>query len=129
MDSIDEIAERIKEVMHRMSESPTSFADKLQVQRSSISHILSGRNKPSLDFVLKLLHAYPSISSDYILFGTAVETIQKNKTETDLDTNNEETKPLAVAAVSSPNRDKKLKQVVLLYEDGTFSTYLPQATE
>lgn len=129
MDSIDEIAERIKEVMHRMSESPTSFADKLQVQRSSISHILSGRNKPSLDFVLKLLHAYPSISSDYILFGTAVETIQKNKTETDLDTNNEETTPSAVAAVSSPNRDKKLKQVVLLYEDGTFSTYLPQATE
>lgn len=129
MDSIDEIAERIKEVMHRMSESPTSFADKLQVQRSSISHILSGRNKPSLDFVLKLLHAYPSISADYILFGTAVETIQKNKTETDLDTNSEETTPSAVAAVSSPNRDKKLKQVVLLYEDGTFSTYLPQATE
>ncbi|WP_243388953.1 helix-turn-helix domain-containing protein [Flavobacterium aurantiibacter] len=129
MDSIDEIAERIKEVMHRMSESPTSFADKLQVQRSSISHILSGRNKPSLDFVLKLLHAYPSISADYILFGTAVETIQGNKTETDLDTNNETTTPSAVAAVSSPNRDKKLKQVVLLYEDGTFSTYLPQATE
>ncbi|WP_298144290.1 helix-turn-helix transcriptional regulator [Flavobacterium sp.] len=129
MDSIDEIAERIKEVMHRMSESPTSFADKLQVQRSSISHILSGRNKPSLDFVLKLLHAYPSISADYILFGTAVETIQKNNTETDLDTNNETTTPSAVAAVSSSNRDKKLKQVVLFYEDGTFSTYLPQATE
>ena len=129
MDFIDEIAERIKEVMHRMSESPTSFADKLQVQRSSISHILSGWNKPSLDFVLKLLHAYPSISADYILFGTAVEKNEKHKIETDLVATDQTTTSSVPSGVTLSNRDKKLKQVVLLYDDGTFSTYLPQVTE
>ena len=129
MDSIDEIAERIKEVMHRMNESPTSFADKLQVQRSSISHILSGRNKPSLDFVLKLLNAYPTVSADYILFGTAVEKNKKQKIETDLEVTDETTTSSVPSGVTLSNREKKLKQVVLLYDDGTFSTYLPQVGE
>ncbi len=126
MDSIDEIAERIKEVMHSMSESPTSFADKLQVQRSSISHIISGRNKPSLDFVLKLLHAYPTVSADYILFGkTVVETRFPSplvgSTSSDNHTNEAEKLVESVNKIS-----KKVKQVVLFYEDGTFSHYTPE---
>ncbi|MDP4223940.1 MAG: helix-turn-helix transcriptional regulator, partial [Bacteroidota bacterium] len=39
------------------------------VQPSGISHILSGRNKPSLDFVLKMLERYPFISTEWLLFG------------------------------------------------------------
>lgn len=126
MDSIDEIAERIKEVMHQMGESPTSFADKLQVQRSSISHILSGRNKPSLDFVLKLLHAYPSVSADYILFGkTVVEARFPSATEGSSSSDNRTNE--SEKWVESFNKfSKKVKQVVLFYEDGTFSHYTPE---
>ncbi len=126
MDSIDEIAERIKEVMHQMGESPTSFADKLQVQRSSISHILSGRNKPSLDFVLKLLQAYPSVSADYILFGkTVVETRFPSATEGSSSFDNR-TNEVEKVVESFSKISKKVQQVVLFYEDGTFSHFTPE---
>jgi len=49
--------------------SSSKFADSIGVQRSSISHILSGRNKPSLDFIQKILSIYKNISSDWLLFG------------------------------------------------------------
>lgn len=49
--------------------SPAQLADDLGVQRSGISHILNGRNKPSLDFVQKLIRLYPDISMQWLLFG------------------------------------------------------------
>ncbi len=49
--------------------NPTRFADKIGVQRSSISHILSGRNKPSYDFLLKTLEAFPLLNAEWLLTG------------------------------------------------------------
>jgi transcriptional regulator with XRE-family HTH domain len=63
------IVDRIKQLMHDSELSAAAFADIIGVQRSSISHILSERNKPSLDFILKILHAYPSVSSEWLLKG------------------------------------------------------------
>ncbi len=61
--------DRIQLLLKTMNLSPSQFADEIQVQRSSISHILSGRNKPSLDFVLKILSTYSEINSDWLMFG------------------------------------------------------------
>jgi len=49
--------------------SPSKFADEIGVQRSSISHILSERNKPSLEFVQKILNTFPEINTDWLLTG------------------------------------------------------------
>ena len=64
------MTDRIQLILKSMNLSPSQFADAISVQRSSLSHILSGRNKPSLDFVTKVLTSYPEISSDWLLFGT-----------------------------------------------------------
>lgn len=45
------------------------MAEDIRVQPSGISHILSGRNKPSLDFILKMLEKYPYLSTEWLLFG------------------------------------------------------------
>ena len=45
------------------------FADEIGVQKSSISHIISGRNNASLDFVQKILYRYPEVNLDWIMFG------------------------------------------------------------
>ena len=47
--------EKIEEILNEFDLTPSRFADIIQVQRSSISHIISGRNKPSLDFIQKIL--------------------------------------------------------------------------
>lgn len=49
--------------------TPSQFADKLGVQRSGVSHLLSGRNKPSFEFINKMLVAYPKINPDWLITG------------------------------------------------------------
>ena len=61
--------DRIQAFLQNENKSYAQFADEIGVQPSGISHILSGRNNPSLDFVIKMLHRYPSLSADWLLFG------------------------------------------------------------
>ena len=61
--------ERIQAIISKEGIIPSRFADIIGVQRSGISHILSGRNKPSLDFLNKVLIHYPHISGDWLITG------------------------------------------------------------
>ncbi|MCD6090326.1 MAG: helix-turn-helix transcriptional regulator [Bacteroidales bacterium] len=60
---------RIKNLISVKNLTASQFADLLGVQRSNISHILSGRNKPSLDFILKITEHFPTISIEWLLNG------------------------------------------------------------
>jgi len=63
------INDRISLVIDYLGISASQLATKLGVQRSGISHILSGRNRPGIDFIIKLLHSFPQINSDWLLTG------------------------------------------------------------
>ena len=69
MINIDEFAERLKTIMKYYTLNASSFADKIGVQRSAISHILTGRNKPSLDFVLKIIGEFKEVDLYWLLMG------------------------------------------------------------
>jgi transcriptional regulator with XRE-family HTH domain len=61
--------ERLLEFLKNENKSSAQLAEEIGVQASGISHILSGRNNPSLDFVLKMLKKYQFLSTDWLLFG------------------------------------------------------------
>lgn len=61
--------DRIQAFLQSENKSYAQFAEEIGVQPSGISHILSGRNNPSLDFVTKMLHRYPALSAEWLLFG------------------------------------------------------------
>lgn len=61
--------ERILEFLRAENKSSAQLAEEIGVQPSGISHILSGRNNPSLDFVLKMLEKYKNLSTEWLLFG------------------------------------------------------------
>jgi transcriptional regulator with XRE-family HTH domain len=61
--------ERLLEFLKAENKSSAQLAEEIGVQASGISHILSGRNNPSLDFVLKMLDRYQFLSTDWLLFG------------------------------------------------------------
>ncbi|OYT17797.1 MAG: hypothetical protein B7C24_00620 [Bacteroidetes bacterium 4572_77] len=61
--------ERVKLLMSVKNLSSSDLAHSIQVQRSGISHILSGRNKASLDFVTKVLESFPDVREEWLLFG------------------------------------------------------------
>jgi transcriptional regulator with XRE-family HTH domain len=61
--------DRLLQLLNKLGLSATKFADELNVQRSGISHILSGRNQPSYDFLVKILTRFPQIDSEWLILG------------------------------------------------------------
>ena len=77
MVNTDDFIKRLEIILDYYSLNASSFADKIGVQRSSLSHLLSGRNKPSLDFILKILDIFPDVDLYWILNGKG--TFPKNE--------------------------------------------------
>lgn len=66
--------DRINSVLQKYNLTSSDFADKIGVGKSNISHILGGRNNPSLEIVKRILQEYPEINSEWLLFGTGAMT-------------------------------------------------------
>ena len=84
MVNIEDFIKRLEFILDYYSLNASSFADKIGVQRSSLSHLLSGRNKPSLDFILKISEVFPDVDLYWILNGKGTfpkNSNQLNKTE------------------------------------------------
>ncbi|WP_300569002.1 helix-turn-helix transcriptional regulator [Flavobacterium sp.] len=69
MVNIDDFIKRLEIILDYYGLSASAFADKVGVQRSSLSHLLSGRNKPSLDLILKIVENFPEVDLYWILNG------------------------------------------------------------
>ncbi len=67
-----DLNKKIEQIIIDKGLSPSYFADTIGIQRSSISHILSGRNKPSLDIIQRILKVFPDIDRDWLLFESDV---------------------------------------------------------
>ena len=70
--NIDDFIKRLEQVMLFYGLSGGAFADRIGIQRSSLSHLLSGRNKPSLEFVMKIVSELPEVDLNWILNGSGV---------------------------------------------------------
>ena len=126
--------ERIKLILDHYNLTSSGFSEKIDVPRSSISHLLSGRNKPSLDFIIKIDQAFDEVDLDWLLYGKGnfpkgtdtgpslfnqkiekaekKETISRNNFEVSEKSNN----------FSEPT-PKTLSKIILLYNDGTFDVF------
>lgn len=86
-----ELKDRILQIIEYTQLSSSEFADEIEVQRSNISHIMSGRNKPSLDFIIKIKDRFPEISWDWLIKGNGKmleSTIESNTTPSQLNEEN-----------------------------------------
>ena len=134
---MEEIVKRITQILEEQQLSSSAFADTIGVQRSSISHVLSGRNKPSLEFILKTVRAFPAYSTDWLLFGKSSESPATYPTPSDGTSSStvhemsftdktapEEHLPAVPIPTSTPQSE--IDKVVLLYKDGRFTEYIPK---
>ena len=118
MVNTSEFIDRLKKVMSFHQLTASLFADKIAVQRSSISHILSGRNKPSLDFILKVTTTFKDVDIYWLLNGKGsfpkIEDIkQVNPTPSLFNTES-----------TNNSSNKKIQRIVVFYSDGTFEEYI-----
>ncbi|MBG7630656.1 MAG: helix-turn-helix transcriptional regulator, partial [Bacteroidetes bacterium] len=106
-----------------------TLAEKIEVQRSSISHILSGRNKPSLDFVMKILKAFPEVELYWLLNGVGdfPNEIKKNVIPSPPSKVNENNAILKKAPISplEITNNQEIERIVVFFKDGSFKNYNP----
>lgn len=116
-----EFTRRLQEVIEYYGESGSSFAEKIGVQRSSISHILSGRNKPSLEFVLKVLAAFPEVELYWLLNGKGIfpKPVEIEKTTP---TPSKQNIPKQIKSITD-SPQKKIERIVIFYSDGSFENF------
>lgn len=117
----EKFTKRLQKVIEYYGESASSFAEKIGVQRSSISHILSGRNKPSLEFVLKVLSTFPEVELYWLLNGkgTFPKTILEEQSPP---THTPKPFPKEVMTSKASNQ-KKIERIVIFYSDGSFEDF------
>jgi len=128
-----EIVSRIEAVIEHLDLSVSAFADEIGVQRSSISHLLNGRNKPSLDFVMKLVNTYPEVDLYWLLKGEGSfpkETTNQIAIDAPEVTKKIEKQELDDSVSQTLPKEKKTLQqakdpykIILFYSDGSFETF------
>lgn len=138
MINIEDFTKRLKKVIEYYDLSASAFADTLGVQRSSISHILSGRNKPSLEFVMKILQNFPEVELYWLLNGkgnfprtvTSRESIipppmvsMQPKEDTRQHTLALDDPISAERQPQNVTTGKTIERIVIFYTDGTFEDY------
>jgi transcriptional regulator with XRE-family HTH domain len=134
--------DRIREILKHEKLTSAQFADKIGVQRSSISHILSGRNKPGFDFIQKILLNFPVIDAEWLITGNGgiykksiksgelfskFEEVQhdkstiKPKIEERIVYGSETSETTFTA-----NNNRKIEKILVFYSDKTFREYEPE---
>ncbi|KAA5825614.1 helix-turn-helix transcriptional regulator [Algibacter amylolyticus] len=122
MINTEDFIKRLQKVIDYYGESASSFAEKIGVQRSSISHILSGRNKPSLDFILKVLSAFPEVDL-YWLFNGKGAFPSEEKTKEPIQENITATPSIPKLPPIEIDSKKTIDRIVVFYSDGSFKNY------
>ena len=110
------ILNRIKKLIEDKNLNNSEFAEKIGIPKSSVTHLLSERNNPSLDLIIKISEAFDGISTDYLIFGSN-NTIKDNL-ESINDLNEVLSKEISEDNVKEPN--KNIKSIILIYENNKF---------
>ena len=134
--NIDHFLKRLESLMENNHLNATAFAEKIDVQRSSVSHILSKRNKPSLEFILKINEHFKEADLEWLLLGEKQDqekhpTLLKEKVEvSEIDAIEHKTKYEITQGMPQKNENSntdEISQIIQLYKDGSFRTYFPKS--
>ncbi|MBI5540305.1 MAG: helix-turn-helix transcriptional regulator [Bacteroidia bacterium] len=146
--------DRIAKFLKAENISSSKFADEIGVQRSSISHIIAGRNNPSLELIQKILNRFDKINPDWLILGKGemyrpgkgiptlfdqgfVETpvnskilkpeevIEPIKVEQKVDNKIDNSNFSTEPKINNPVKIKAVDRMFIIYNDGTFETYSP----
>lgn len=137
----EEMKDRIAHIIRAKNLTAAEFAIRLGIQPSNISHLLSGRNNPSLDFVRKLKETFPEYNLDWIILGSGPMTVSEpflpptavteshvtEEREEEINFNasaepsfDSEEQPAPMSGQPLPLPHSGWKKLILVYEDNTF---------
>ena len=109
--------DRLKKILKDNNLSASQFAKKINVQRSSVSHILGMRNKPSLDFIVKISNNFKDISLDWLINGDLKENIKEVNNSHNLSESS------TTLIENNNSKEKKIEKIIYFYSDNTFDVF------
>jgi len=128
-----EFAKRLQKILSYYGVSATAFSEEIQFNRSTISHLLSGRNKPSLDFVMKVIEKFPEVELYWLLNGKGSFPSENKKSSAPISENMQNLKEAIkfqknvdfnpVDQTETPKKSSGIERIVIFFEDGSFKTY------
>ena len=110
------ILNRIKKIISDNNLSNSEFAEKIGIPKSSVTHLLSERNKPSLDLITKISENFEEITLDYLIFGVSKVKKDKIKSSNDLFSYKE----IGNTKDSVKESNNKVKSIIIIYENNKF---------
>lgn len=120
---------RLQKILDFYSISATELSNQISFNRSTISHLLSGRNKPSLDFVMKVLQKFPEVELYWLLNGKG-SFPSKKSTFTPTQLISENTHPAEKEdyiktedAIANSFNNNDVDRIVVFFKNGTFKSY------
>ena len=108
--------DRIKQVMDYSQLSTTTFADTIGISRSGLTHLLTGRNQPSLDVARKILAKFPEISTEWLIMGMGDM----------FRTDNQEVQPSQPSSEEAVNAQHPAENSKIMQQADLFGEYVPQ---
>ncbi|MCK4923011.1 MAG: helix-turn-helix transcriptional regulator [Bacteroidales bacterium] len=140
--------DRLESILQHYKLNSSKLAEMIDVQRSGISHILSGRNNPSYDFLVSILDAFPEINANWLLTGngnmieisegtsldgmadlknitpvSTEKTIEEGKSQLRQNDLHLSTDKEGYKSKQNDNSQRSLEKVIILYSDGKFKEY------
>ena len=129
-----DFTKRLEKIMSHYDITATALAEKIDFNRSSISHLISGRNKPSLEFVMKVLKNFDTVSWEWLLYGRGkfpsseeevktAKTSISNKTTPPVTSPNLFSQEIDSDPIAHRDPNQEIERIVIFYRDGTFKPY------
>ncbi len=146
-------SKQLQKIMHHFGLSTTELADKISVPKATISHLISERNKPSLEFIMKLHTTFPTLNLEWLIYEkepfliteihqkpskeilNEIPFLNENSelefaNETEIEDSIEEIEPKNINQNITENQEnilsyqsKKIDCIVIFYSDGSFKKY------
>ena len=126
-----DFTKRLEKILRYYGLTATAFSEEIDFNRSTISHLLSGRNKPSLEFVMKVVKHFPEVELYWLLngkgsFPTTEEISESNISEVQK-TNNppiqQDSRQEIIAKTTSQAGKNDIERIIIFYKDGSFKEY------
>ncbi len=122
-----DIRDRLTQILSLKQMSSSSFADFLEIQRSNMSHYLSGRNKPGVDILQRILDKFPDINADWLLMGRGEMTNQPQQSIFQDYTNQEVQPTVPPPVLKKVVQNRKVDKITIYFDDGTFQDMYPDS--
>ena len=126
-----DFTKRLEKILRYYGLTATAFSEEIDFNRSTISHLLSGRNKPSLEFVMKVVKHFPEVEVYWLLNGKgSFPASEENKNTAHLETKTvtqpsipEKFQPESIHSTDKKSGKQDIERIIIFYKDGSFKEY------